>query len=80
MIKFKNVSEYNIVSLIEKGREVLIHDRSESKTITANGLTLAEWAALKPKLKSVNDWQYSDYDIYTPVDEEEEEKDEFVSD
>ncbi len=80
MIKFKNVSEYNIVSLIESGNEVIIHDRADGKTITANGLTLAEWAALKPKLKSVNDWQYSDYDIYTPVDEEEEEQDESVSD
>ncbi len=79
MIKFKNVSEHNIVSLIEKGHEVLIHDRSESKTIMANDLTLAEWAALKPKLKSVNDWPCSDYDVYTSVDEEEE-NDEFVSD
>ncbi len=80
MAKYKNVSQHNIISLVEKGYGVLIHDRAKGKTITANGLTLAEWAALKPKLQSVNDWDYSDYDIYMPVDEEEEQEDEFVSD
>lgn len=80
MPKFKNVSYFQIERLVENGREVIIHDRAEGREYTANGLTLAEWATLKPKLEAEeHDWDRSTYDIYTAEDNEEDE-DESVSD